>query len=1303
MPFGQFVMIGRDRLRTRSYNSSTLSAKLSPHEISMAVTKDLATPDTEDDFEAMCHQLYRQMWNDSTSMRVGRSGHRQFGVDVLAFDGRRTVGIQCKHYVKTKFTYGTVLDDVSKADAEGLVVGHLLFATTAPNNSEIVRTVFELSNSRRSQGKFTVSVDFWSDICGHIRMHPAIGRNFIPGYPGGAILEIGETTAQTLAAVHRVESLLKLALPLGAKGTEADTRVAKVLDLVRDKIREGKTVDARELLDNLGDPTVFQDDFSRFRWFTNQAAVDLANGQRKLAAKNCLRAFELAPDHEVANFNRVRAYLLLDDLPAAASSFEQALSLFPKSPTLWSLKININEKQGMSSPLEGIPDCVRESREVLLMRAELHHNHEQHEEAIALLKQTIALEPDLTETKRVYLAEALSWAAKDAVQAYYRHLTSEKKLALSDALKHFEPLEKTLTSIQSDSISFEITSNVSAALMLLGHKERAHTIVALCLARHPLSEGLLRIRLSQLAEQDDLASVKNLTDFRLNELHPVLLAQLAEMSADAGDLTWYGAVMEVVDIKISEDVRLEELHALKFKAMAVAGKLDEALDSARIYATEHPDQIIAQVVVTEILERKGEKNLARKAALESLSQIQDDTTSANVLQVAELLYKFQHFSEAAPLYERLVTNPGADSLTWKLMVCLLKGDKRAKVKTILDQINPVVREEPEIRQIECDLAWRAGDWRRMRNILQLGLEENTESSDVALGYVGALYQLSDETTLHSFLSKDTVFKPIILDNEYEYAKHQVSRGLEGLAMRRMYRVYRGNSSDTRIASHYIAISLMCKQLSKLLNASSAGPGTAIELCHGSERWWVAIDLYDSKEVGGGWPELISDGSDIFRALVGHEIGDEVFINRGLIQQECKIISIISIVAFAIKKAHAHIAASPTPQGPVFTLSIPTLIDTVSISELDKKQALHVAQNSNNWQAYREICLPFCMLASISNTDPVALLFDWKHHQTPLAVHSGTSHEREQERKILKEFRQRYVLDLLTLTELVRSNVLQKTIDFLGTPLVPSSVREQVLQLLHAEKTIHTAYTPKTVIPAPKGILDRYAGKYFSLLNAILYALDNYCDVPPTYGPSEVTTSLEEIFTMLDRSTSDVLRLCLERNAVFITEDFNLRVSARENAIVTIGTQAILIKMKESFLLSSTQYSNIIGRKVFDNHWFINVSSEDLVQWARLSKTMVNSMACIALENFNHKNFEFTSGYKVCCEFLTQATRELPPNVVAAYTNLIYKVLAEGKSHSTEIYLITGLGRLLQHVYGKGGKKLPRSSRKSFGKFLTKNY
>jgi hypothetical protein len=46
--------------------------------------KKLLIPTTdEDEFEDLCLDLWREIWNDSEAKRYGRKGQKQFGIDIV--------------------------------------------------------------------------------------------------------------------------------------------------------------------------------------------------------------------------------------------------------------------------------------------------------------------------------------------------------------------------------------------------------------------------------------------------------------------------------------------------------------------------------------------------------------------------------------------------------------------------------------------------------------------------------------------------------------------------------------------------------------------------------------------------------------------------------------------------------------------------------------------------------------------------------------------------------------------------------------------------------------------------------------------------------------------------------------------------------------------------------------------------------------------------------------------------------------------------------------------------------------------
>lgn len=449
----------------------------------MAVSNELSKPQTDGDFEELCFALYRRMWSDSSCTKVGGTGQNQFGIDIIGFDGITNVGIQCKHYNKKPFTLSTVTDDVELADAADLDIGHMLFATTAANKTNLVLDVRKLSDQRRREGKFTVSVDFWDEISGHLRIYPEVGRAYINNFPGAPILEIKEIaeTHLRLYTVDREEAersqvqvfdcLRNLEEKLDtftasrsrdatpdAQGDEADPRVVTSLDLIRDRIREGKSNDAKSMLGALGDPEQFRDSFSRFRWYTNQAAIELMEGRYKEAATGFLSAFRLAPDHEKAHINKVHAFILLNELTNAINSCEIGFSKFPQSASLWALKLNIRMLQGDADPEKDLPADIRETSDLLYTRANLAERNGDTQRAIELLQQCLQSDPNSFDAKRAYLASAIIWADKDPVLAYHGQLTENQRAVLKDAVTRMEPIEQTIPAIQSDYISLEVTT-----------------------------------------------------------------------------------------------------------------------------------------------------------------------------------------------------------------------------------------------------------------------------------------------------------------------------------------------------------------------------------------------------------------------------------------------------------------------------------------------------------------------------------------------------------------------------------------------------------------------------------------------------------------------------------------------------------------------------------------------------------------------------------------------------------------------------------------------------------------------------
>jgi tetratricopeptide (TPR) repeat protein len=1250
----------------------------------MGVNNELARPETEEKFEAMCHALYRRMWNDTGCMRMGGPGQSQFGVDILGHDGKKSVGVQCKHYNRKAFTLATVIDDIKKAEHAKLDIEHLLFATTAPSKSTLVKKIHELSAKRRKDGKFTVSVDFWGELSGHILLHPEIGRAYIPGFPGSSLLEIKETVnthltlyqgdRETTRQVHttsldiqnklleHVETLLQRTAAPDARGDEADPRVVTSLDFIRDRLREGRSRDARELLEALGDPAQFKDQFSRFRWHTNYAAVSLLEGRQEEAANGFLEAFRLAPDHEKAHANRAHAMLLNKDPAAALVACDESLGQYPESAPLWSLKLNARLLLGESEPDRDLPEGLRDTPELLFTRARLRDEHGDYAGALELLRQCMAADGGSFEAKRVYLADALSWAAIDPVLARHGQLTTDQRVALTDALKRLEPLEQTLPAIQSDHISLEVTNNVTVSLLLLGFKDRAHTLAVHSLVRHPLSEGLLRLRLHELDERDDVDEIHALTDARLKELPPPILGILAEISANRGDLAWYTDIMAVAETAELDPQRLRELRVLAIHARWMAGGRAEAVDTARTYLQEHPEHVLARVILGQMLQRLGKKTEATQEAVTSVAYITDGAPSLEVLQVADLLFDLQQYRDAGSLYARLVKVPGNDVLTRRLLICFVESDQRRRARDMLDQLARDVQALPPFRRIEANLARRMGDWARMRDLLAQELKQHPDDSSIALGYIGALHRLDDKAILPAYLASDPRFKNSPPEDEFDFSMYQNNYGLTGLAIARLYRLYRAHPTSTQVASFYLGLLLLGQRMPELEPPQEVGPGSVVHLRSPAETRVIAID-YETTKIAGGWPELILPDSELAVSLRGLKLSDRMTLARHFGDQEVEVVGIESLFGFVAQKAHAQVTAAAVPAGPLRSVRVikeDGEIDTDVLLKSAQQRSEYVRRTFENYQKHR---FPISFLAKAIGSDPVTLLLDWPFREVTFFVGVGTHEERDTATTVLRQGGRRYVLDLLTIAEFIQRKSFDVVVKLLGRPLVPQTVREHMLILMQfVDKPRPSASFVEQdghlqVIDTPPEYYDNRE----AFLREMLRCIDGHCDVVPTVGPHEVTDVHKLLAETLDSASLDAVYLCLERDAVLVSDDGALRLLAAEAGVEkSMGVQPVLLEACDKGLLSKDAYAEAVVGKIAAGHDFISVRAEDMLTLAKRAPAHVADGVRTALETFRKPTLDIASGVQVSREFLAQAIQQLQPTTAAAYGTLILEVLQHGR-------------------------------------------
>src|SRR3984885_6750106 len=146
----------------------------------------IGIPKNHADFERHSVVLFREVLGDPGVKRLGRSGQRQYGIDLLGYrDGnlKKLVGIQCKKKQPNKaLTTTEVRTEVRKALKYNPRLTEYIIVTTAPDDTKLDKLATLLTKQQRDKRrKIKIQVWGWDTLEEIIDRYPAAKEIFDPG------------------------------------------------------------------------------------------------------------------------------------------------------------------------------------------------------------------------------------------------------------------------------------------------------------------------------------------------------------------------------------------------------------------------------------------------------------------------------------------------------------------------------------------------------------------------------------------------------------------------------------------------------------------------------------------------------------------------------------------------------------------------------------------------------------------------------------------------------------------------------------------------------------------------------------------------------------------------------------------------------------------------------------------------------------------------------------------------------------------------------------------------------------------
>jgi len=1074
--------------------------------------------------------------------------------------------------------------------------------------------------------------------------------------------------SESLQAIAHVASLLNERLP-SSKGNELNKLLTKQLDKARDLIDSGQVNEAKSLLDIIEDEVSESDEYTRFRWHTNQAACFLLDDLKLEAAEHYFTAYNFAKNEEKAIANRIRAFLLIGELNKALELSENAIELLPESDNVWALHINTKSLLNIEFNPSILSEELLKSVIVLLTLSDVKNREKKFQESYRYAQKAIRLEDNSDAAKRALLASALSWATTDKIKSHFRQMRNEQREALTEAIESFNDIITYLKSLQSKHVFIEVAQNLILGAELTDNEQLKKKLTTYAFSIYPDEETFIWYRVKDLKASGDIEAIRNLTDDKLNTLTKPLLFIIAEEGANIGDIKWVETILQILNTRDINERDSEELFGLKLFAIWKSGDKSSAtkLASENLKLINSSPSLLA--LYTRMLDEIGDIK-SRDKLLITCKKLPKDASSYDIFQTADLLFDFEQYPSAAQLYLKLLEEPSDDYLTKRYLESLINSKQRSKALSVLEQLTTEIRNTSQFKRIEANLARASGDLDKLERILSEELKSYPFDSYIAVGYVATLYQKNQLEKLSIYLSDSPTFEPIIEQNEIEIAKYQMELRLEQQALLRAYILFRVNTGSSKLAGHFLLLMLLAKNFDQLKGLKKVTVSTVILLKSAEESKRIVIEPKDL--IKAGWAECISEESELAKSLLGKAVGDIVSIDGGLVLKQWQICSIDSMFIFASAIAQNVVASSASTAGPIWSVNLKKTdgeFDFSSILESLKTRSQHV---EHVFSVYRDKKLPLPMLAEALGTDLVTLLLEWPSKKYDLFVSSGNHEERDEIKELILKDDNPFVVDLSCLIILHSLGLLKESLQVFGKPLIATSTRSSLLGIIQTHKSMK----PSGIASETNGELQfkeipqSYLDERSLILEDLMTFIDDFCDVVPVIGPENVTEKQVALEQYIGIASNDTILLARERNAILVSEDGGFRNLATNMEVASSSwLQPILMIMRDKKIVLESQYSEAILNKLESSHSFTSIAPDDLLWAARECPEAVSPKAESAIASFKTPTLDLVSGVGVSAHFLGEVAKYVSPKALYDYYKLTIESLThERHEHHNEIHL-----------------------------------
>ena len=734
-------------------------------------------------------------------------------------------------------------------------------------------------------------------------------------------IEIKHTTGATLDVVREINSLLDV-----NTSSSIETAVAKEhqeqIDNARNLLKSHKPTTALELLENLKKRT-WKDasDDLKFSILTNMAAAQFSLNNEEEAAKMLIKAFDFNRENERALSNRALAHLLLGETQYAAEYVKQILEKNPSNTDAYVILVGISaEEEPLDEVIAKVPEHLHDSPQIAYAISELAKQRENFE-AAKRWGEIMVDKANASDFKAAFATILIKQVLEDNLAVGTSQLYQAQKEQLRRAIGFLTEAWDCVSNTELKDYRADWIINRGIAHFHLGELTKATEDLDTALEIDKSNPILIKNRALLTFECGDIPNAVELLEKIQSALEvpeaPIILANLFLVSERLDESIT--KLNDFLQTDLSPELQ-EKARRLLIKVYLADKRFDDALEISIAMRESTPKSIPNLVDAACIFSANEKRDEAVSLLKEAYNYVQDGAEFLDIVMLADQLYIYKLFKEAATLYEKLADTSQNSRLTQWLVQSYYNSGEIGKALEICQKLREKYGPLENISVMEVVIYEEIGDMNQAETVCKEYLKKFPNDNDMQIRLGMVLFRSNKETEIDNVLNSFTDFKTfsflkdLSLEACFQLTQlHQIKLQPEK-ALKIMYEVRRTHFNNPDAHLRYIGIFLLVeKEILDVLNPTQVEKDTAVKINISDEDFWYIIEEREDADIKR---DELDVNHPFAQQLVGKNKNDEVSFGEKMFGQKTgKIVDIKSKFSYAYQETlHEYPHLFPFDQG-----------------------------------------------------------------------------------------------------------------------------------------------------------------------------------------------------------------------------------------------------------------------------------------------------------------------------------------------------------------------------------------------------